>query len=374
MYEIYLDNAATYWYPGNESFGNPSSLHNIGQKAFESLNKSRNMIAERLNCPPREIIFTSGGTESDNLAIKGIARALKKYGKGIAVGATEHKAVLNSCEALQTEDFKTIKIPVDKNGIIKLDILEDTLKDEDITLVSVMYANNETGAIQPIKKISEIAHKHGKIFHTDAVQAANCLSLDVKELDVDAMSLSGHKIGAQKGVGLLYLRTGIPIQSIIDGGGQEKGIRSGTENVEGIKDMAEHLSSISYEKYYEKCLELKDTMINTIIKSLEGIVPVKINSDISCSLPTHISLTFKGIDGEALALLLSQEGIYVSTGSACNSRSLDASHVLTAMGVSPEDARCTIRISLNNEITLNEIIFAADRIIKKVKYLAEMKN
>lgn len=374
MYEIYLDNAATYWYPGNESFGNPSSLHNIGQKAFESLNKSRNMIAERLNCPPREIIFTSGGTESDNLAIKGIARALKKYGKKIAVGATEHKAVLNSCEALQTEGFKTIKIPVDENGIVKLDILEDILKDKDITLVSVMYANNETGAIQPIKKISEIAHKHGKIFHTDAVQAANCLSLDVKELDVDAMSLSGHKIGAQKGVGLLYLRTGIPIQSIIDGGGQEKGIRSGTENVEGIKDMAEHLSSISYEKYYEKCLELKDTMINTIIKSLEGIVPVKINSDISCSLPTHISLTFKGIDGEALALLLSQEGIYVSTGSACNSKSLDASHVLTAMGVSPEDARCTIRISLNNEITLNEIIFATDRIIKKVKYLAEMKN
>lgn len=372
--EIYLDNAATYWSPRYSRFGNPSSLHQKGLAASYILNKSRNIIAERLNCLPREIIFTSGGTESDNLAIKGIARALKKYGKSIAVGATEHKAILNSCKALQAENFKTIEIPVDENGIIKLDILEDTLKNEDITLVSVMYANNETGAIQPIKKISELAHKYGKIFHTDAVQAANCLSLDVKELDVDAMSLSGHKIGAQKGVGLLYLRTGIPIQSIIDGGGQEKGIRSGTENIEGIEDMAKHLNSISYEKYYEKCLELKDAMINTIIKGLEGVVSVKINSDVSCSLPTHISLTFKGIDGEALASILSLDGIYVSTGSACNSKSLDASHVLTAMGISPMDARCTIRISFNDRLTLKEVLFAADRIIKKVKYLAEMKN
>lgn len=374
MYEVYLDNAATYWYPGCDNFGNSSSLHNLGRIASEKLAVSRNMIAETLNCRPIEIIFTSGGTESDNLAIKGIARALKKYGNWIAVGATEHKAILNSCEALQAEGFKIVKIPVDENGIIKLDILETILKDENITLVSVMYANNETGAIQPIKKIAELVHKYGKILHTDAVQAANCLPLDVKELDVDAMSLSGHKIGAQKGVGLLYLKNGIPIQPIIDGGGQERGRRSGTENIEGIEDMADHLISISHEKYSEHCLKLKNAMIDKIVGNLQNIVPVQINSDVSCSLPTHLSLTFKGIDGEALALLLNQEGIYVSTGSACNSKSMDASHVLTAMGISPEDARCTIRISLNDELTSYEVLYAANKIIEKVKFLAEMKN
>jgi cysteine desulfurase len=373
MPEIYLDNAATYLGRNSYALGNPSSLHHKGIASAQRLVNSRIMISKVLNCRPNEIIFTSGGTESDNLAIKGLARSLEKYGKSIAIGATEHKAIINSCEALQREGFKTVVIPVDENGIIKMKDLEKILKNKDITLVSIMYANNETGVIQPIREIAKLVHEYGKVFHTDAVQAANCLSLDTQDLGVDAMSLSGHKIGAQKGIGLLYLKKGIPITPIIDGGGQEHGLRSGTENVEGIESFAYHLASISPNLYSKKCRFMKMEMLGIIEDGLENVVPIRING-LLCSLPTHISITFKGIDGEALALLLDQEGVYVSTGSACNSQSVDPSHVLTAMGLTPEDARCTIRISLSDCLTVSDIENASNIIVKCVKYLEEMKK
>lgn len=373
MKEIYLDNASTALDIDEMKYGNASSLHRKGIETAKILLDNREKISRVLNCQPQEIIFTSGGTESDNLAIKGIARALEGRGKSIAVGATEHKAVLNSCKALEREGFKTIIVPVDKEGIIKIDKLEEILKNDDVTLVSIMYANNETGAIQPIKEIADIVHRYGKIFHTDAVQAANCLSLNTQDLGVDAMSLSGHKVGALKGVGLLYLKQGVSILPIIDGGGQEHGIRSGTENIEGIISFADSLFFINPEEYSQKCNALKKKMISVFKEGLKDIVPIRINSPLH-SLSTHISITFKGIDGEALELLLSQERIYVSTGSACNSASIDPSHVLTAMGMSPEDARCTIRISLNQNITPSDIEVAAKKIVEKVKYLEEMKK
>ena len=373
MPEIYLDNAATYLGRNGYALGNPSSLHHKGIASAQRLVNSRIMISKVLNCQPSEIIFTSGGTESDNLAIKGLARSLEKYGKSIAIGATEHKAIINSCKALEREGFKTIVIPVDENGIIKMKDLEKILKNKDITLVSIMYANNETGVIQPIREIAKLVHEYGKVFHTDAVQAANCLSLDTQDLDVDAMSLSGHKIGAQKGIGLLYLKKGIPITPIIDGGGQEHGLRSGTENVEGIESFAYHLANITPNLYSKKCRFMKMEMLGIIEDGLKNVVPIRINS-LLCSLPTHISITFKGIDGEALALLLDQEGVYVSTGSACNSQSIDPSHVLTAMGFTPEDARCTIRISLSDCLTISDIENASNIIVKCVKYLEEMKK
>ena len=365
---IYFDNAATtrldplvlkamlpYF---TETYGNPSSIHSPGKKAREAVENARKVIADKLNALPSEIIFTSGGSESDNLAIKGVAEA---KGKGhIITSSIEHPAVLNTCRHLEKLGYDITYLPVDKEGFVRAEDLKNTLR-KDTILVSIMHANNEIGTIQPVKEIARICHKEGVIFHTDAVQSFTKVPIEGPDL----ISLSSHKIHGPKGVGALYVRKGTPIARQIDGGGQEFGLRAGTENVPGIVGFAEAVR-LSTPESIKKMTELRDYIIDNLLT----IPHSRLNGSRTKRLCNNISISFKGVEGESLLLYLNEEGIAVSTGSACSSKSLKPSHVLTAIGLRPEESRGTIRISLSRFNTKEEadiLISAVKKIVNKMR-------
>jgi len=318
-------------------YGNPSSVYKLGRKARSAVEDAREKIAKAINANPNEIYFTSGGSESDNLAIKGIAHANKNKGNHIITSKIEHHAVLETCESLEKEGFEISYIDVDENGIIDINQLKAEIKETTI-LITVMFANNEIGTIEPIKEIGEIAKAHNIIFHTDAVQAIGSLKIDVNELNIDSLSLSGHKFYGPKGIGALYIKKGIKFDKLINGGHQEKNKRAGTENVPGIVGIGKAIE-LAYENLEEnnkKIKFLRDYYVEEIKKRIPNI---KINGDIKNRLPGNMNISFRGIEGDGLLFNLDLKEIYASTGSACASGSLEPSHVLTAMGLNEEDAR-----------------------------------
>ncbi|MEE1263049.1 cysteine desulfurase family protein [Ruminococcus sp.] len=369
--QIYADNAATTkmseaaieamtdgmrnWY------GNPSSLYTIGQKAKEKLEEAREEIAAVINANPREIIFTSGGSEADNQALLTAALNGKKQGKThIISSAFEHHAILHTLNKLEKNGFEITLLPVHENGIIRLDELEAAIR-EDTCLVTIMTANNEIGTIQPITEIGEICKRHGVLFHTDAVQAVGHLPIDVKAQSIDMLSASAHKFHGPKGVGFLYARKGIILQNLIEGGAQERGKRAGTENLPGIMAMAAALkeAAANMEQNNAHLTEIRDY----IIKGLSEIPHSALNGDAKQRLPGNVNFSFEGIEGEGILLLLDQKGISASSGSTCTSGALDPSHVLLAIGRIHDVAHGSLRLSIGEEITKEE----ADYIIESVK-------
>jgi len=349
-----------------DKYGNPSSLHKFGREVSAAIDEAREKVANFLGCKPVEIIFTGSATESDNLAIRGLIKALKRKKRTgqtlhIITSSVEHKAVLETCKDLEKQGSRVTYLPVGPDGLINIDDLEAEITPE-TDLVSIMYANNEMGAIQPIKKIAKLIAKSNKFeehltyFHIDAVQAANWLDCNVKELGVDFLTLSAHKIYGPKGVGILYAKEGTPIYSLITGGDQEWNLRAGTENVAGIVGMGEAINQIKNEKLKikNKIEELKDKLAADVLIRIPGS---KINGPDNSEdrLPNVVNFSFEGIEGEALVLSLDQEGIATSTGSACTSQALTPSHVLMAMGLSDLEAHSSLRVSLGKYTTEQEV-------------------
>ncbi len=361
---IYFDNAATtpvrkevvdamlpYF---TENFGNPSSIfYNIGQVANRDVQNARERIAAVFGAKASEIYFTASGSEADNWAIKGVLNANRKKGKNhLITTQIEHHAVLSTCEHLQKNGFEVTYLPVDSDGFVSSEDLENSINDK-TALVSIMYANNEIGTIQPIKELCDIAHKHGVVFHTDAVQAAGALPLNVVDLGVDIMSVSAHKFNGPKGIGMLYIKNGTQLFSHIHGGQQERGKRAGTENVPYIIGFAKALE-LAYDGLDEKTKRITEIR-GKIIADIEEKIPyIKLNGHREKRLPGNINISFKYIEGEAMLLRLSLAGIAASSGSACASASLDPSHVLLAIGLPHEIAHGSLRISLGYQNTLEE--------------------
>ncbi|MFH1346679.1 MAG: cysteine desulfurase family protein [Spirochaetota bacterium] len=379
MKQVYLDYAAaTYIEPAvlkkmrpylGEFFGNASSLHSLGQISKNAIEKSRRETAGILGVSPEEIIFTGSGTESANLAIFGIARANKKFGNHIIVSKIEHKAVLESAKALEKEGFKITYLNVDKNGIIKLDELKKALNKKTI-LVSIMYANNEIGTIQPITEISKIirnfkGEKSLPFFHSDSCQAAGVLSLGVKNLGVDALTLNGSKIYGPKGVGCLFLNKNIKIEPIIVGGSQENNLRAGTENPALIVGFAEALKLAEKMRIKEsrRLTALRDYFIKNIFKSIKDC---QLNGDVKKRLPNNINLLFSGVEGEALILRLDLHGIFASTGSACTSSDFTVSHVLSALGIKKELVHNSLRLTLGRKTTKENLDYVLKTLSREV--------
>ena len=354
---IYLDHGATtavdervlnkmipYF---NISYGNPSSMYGIGRQNKMVIERARQEVAKVINCNPKEIYFTSCGSESDNLALKGIMYANKEKGKHIITSKVEHPAIMNTCATLKRQGFDITYLNVNKEGFVKLDELRNAIRN-DTVLISIMFANNEIGTIQNIMEISKIAKENNIIFHTDAVQAVGNIKIDVQKLGVDSLSMSAHKFYGPKGVGALYVKNDINIERIQDGGHQEKGMRSGTENVAGIVGLAEALK-IAYKELDEnnkKILENRNYFIEEI---KENFKETTINGNLEHRLPGNINVTFKGKDSLEILLKLDEYGICASSGSACSTGEDKPSHVLTAIGLSPEEAFSTIRFSLGKE-------------------------
>ena len=369
---IYVDNAATTPVSQEvidamlpcfkETWGNPSSLHYDGQCAKDVIDVARDKIAKALGCDAGEIYFTSCGSESDNWAIKGAAYAAKGR-KKIVTSKIEHHAVLHTCEALAKEGFEIVYIGVDEGGFVKMNELREAV-DENTALVAIMMANNEIGTIEPIAEISEIAHANGALMFTDAVQAVGNIPVNVKELGVDMLSLSGHKIHTPKGIGALYIRKGVRIKNLIDGGGQERGKRGGTENVPYICGLGVAVeSAVNSLGEMEKVKALREKLIDGLLE----IPYSRLNGDREKRLPGNANLSFSYIEGESLLLWLDMSGVSASTGSACSSKSLEASHVLLAIGVDIEDAHGSLRFSLSKDNTEEEV----EEIIKVVKESVE---
>ena len=366
---VYLDHAATtplrpevlstMFSHYENNFGNPSSLYSLGQEARRVLDESRQSVAQDLGCRPSEIVFTSGGTESDNLAIKGVGIALRQTGNQIITTSIEHHAVMHSCTQLEQFGFETVTVPVDADGIVDPAHVSNAITDR-TTLVSVMYANNEIGTIQPIAEIAQAVKTRAKalgrtiIFHTDAVQAAGFLDLTVSNLNIDLMSLSAHKFYGPKGVGILYIRRGTPCEPLIMGGGQERERRSGTENVPGVAGTATALRLASEERLSisRQCITLRDNLIENI---QELIPETTLNGHRTQRLPNNVNISFSGIEAEPVLLGLDLAGIYASSGSACTTASLEPSHVLTAIGRNAETARGSLRFSLGRDNTPDQI-------------------
>lgn len=376
---VYADNAATTapypevieaMRPAFETvWGNPSSLHTKGREAKEVLDDARERIAAVLGCDSGEIYFTSCGTESDNWAIKGAAKRMKAKGRThIVTSAIEHHAVLNTCATLEKEGYTVTYVGVDENGVINMDELRAAVTDK-TALVAVMYANNEVGTIEPIKEITEIAHAKGALMFTDAVQAVGNVKINVKELGVDMLSMSGHKIHAPKGIGLLYIRKGLAIANLIDGGGQERRRRAGTENLPYIVGLAKALE-IADKKLED--LPRVTKMRDRLIAELEKIPYSKLNGHRTERLAGNVNIGFEFIEGESLLLWLDISGICASTGSACSSASLEASHVLLAMGVPHEKAHGSLRLSISHETTDEDIDYIIDTVPGIVQRLREM--
>lgn len=368
---IYLDHGATTrvdervlnkmipYYSLN--FGNPSSIYFIGRRNKRVIEEARQNVASCLGAKQKEIYFTSCGSESDNLALKGVAYANSSRGKHIITSKIEHSAILNTCATLERQGFKVSYLNVDCNGVINLEELENSIT-QDTILISIMFANNEIGTIEPIEKISQIAKKHNVYFHTDAVQAVGNLRINVDELGIDLLSMSAHKFYGPKGVGALYVRDGINFERIQDGGGQEKGKRSGTENVAGIVGLCTAIQ-YAYKEFdfnNTKVTALRNYFINNLIKQFNN---VKINGDLNNRLPGNINVSFNGIDGEQLLLKLDEYGICASSASACSTGSSKPSHVLTAIGLTKEQAAGTVRFTLGKENTQSDIDYTIRTIL-----------
>lgn len=378
--QIYADNAATTKMSRTaidamlsvmeENYGNPSSLHSIGQRAAEELFRARERIAMRLGCQPREVFFTSGGSEADNQAIISAAVIGAKRGKKHIIStAFEHHAVLHTLEKLKKEGFDIELLPVGASGTVTAKQVEDAIR-PDTCLVSVMYANNEIGSILPISEIGKLCRERGVLFHTDAVQAAGHLPIDVKAQNIDLLSLSAHKFHGPKGVGALYARQGILLTTLIEGGAQERGKRAGTENLPAISGMAAALDE-AYD-HMEKNAVYVSTLRDRLIEGLSKIPHSALNGDPVNRLPGNVSFCFEGIEGESLLLMLDSKGICASSGSACTSGSLDPSHVLLAIGRPHEIAHGSLRLSLCETNTPDEIEYMLKAIPEVVEYLRGM--
>ena len=348
-----------------EGYGNASSIYSKGREAGWALKGAREQIASILGAQPNEIYFTSGGSESDNWAIKGAAATMAKRGKKhIITSAFEHHAVLHSCAALEKQGFEVTYVPVHENGIVRVEDIEAAIR-PDTGLVTIMYANNEIGTVQPIKEIGALCRKHKIWFHTDAVQAFGHVPINVEEQNIDMLSVSGHKIHAQKGVGLLYVKKGVVLPNLIDGGAQERGKRAGTENIAGIVGLAKamEIASQNIEERGERTKGLRDKLIDNILK----IDRTRLNGDREQRLPGNVNISIEGIEGESLLLSLDMYGICASSGSACTSGSLDPSHVLLAIGLCHEVAHGSLRISLSDENTMEDV----DRILEVLPGIVE---
>lgn len=377
---IYLDNAATtatrpqvleamlpYF---GEYYGNAASIYRFAGKSTKAVDEARRTVADALGAKKGEIYFTGGGSESDNWALKATAFAKKEKGKHIITSKIEHHAILHTCQFLEQNGFEVTYLDVDENGLVQPEKLEQAIR-EDTILVSIMFANNEIGTIQPIAELARIAHKHGALFHTDAVQAFCHVPIDVNELEIDMLSASGHKFGGPKGVGIMYLRDTVKIGSFIHGGAQERGKRAGTHNTPGIVGFAKavELATANMEERARKETELRDYLIDGI---LAKVPYTRLNGHRTKRLSNNANFSFRFIEGESLLILLDQHGICGSSGSACTSGSLDPSHVLLAIGLPHEIAHGSLRLTLSAETTKEEIDYTIETVAKIVERLRSM--
>ena len=362
----------------NTYYGNASSIHSYGTDAFNAIERARERVARIIDAKNDEIIFTSGGTESDNMAIKGVTfkNKNKKKSKGynIITCAIEHPAVLETCKYLNNIGYKTKFLPVDKYGIVNLEELEKAIS-KDTFLLTIMFANNEIGTIEPIKEISKIVKNYDILFHTDAVQAIGKVPIDVNKLNVDLLSISSHKIYGPKGIGALYIRKGVKIQTISHGGGHEKGIRSGTYNTPGVVGLGKacELGLKRMDKDVSNITKLRDILIKKVLENEESYL----NGHPTKRLANNAHFSFKAIEGESLNMMLNDKGIAAATGSACSSKKLKASHVLTGIGLSPELAHSSIRLSLGRKSTIEEIKYVSEKIpgiVNKLRNMSPLWN
>lgn len=374
---IYMDNAATtpvkeevlnemlpYFM---ENYGNASSIYRFAGKATNAVDEARHVVADFLGAKAKEIYFTGGGSESDNWALISVAEKYEKKGKHIITSKIEHHAILHTCEYLEQRGYEITYLDVNEDGLVKLDQLEDSIR-EDTILISIMFANNEIGTIQPIKEIGEIAHKHGVLFHTDAVQAYGHEEINVDELNIDMLSASGHKFNGPKGIGILYVRSNVRIGSFIHGGGQERGKRAGTHNTPGIVGFAKATQLAQAELNDKKVKEtkLRDYLIDSV---LEKIPYTKLNGHRTIRLANNVNFSFRFIEGESLLIMLDQMGICGSSGSACTSGALDPSHVLLAIGLPHEIAHGSLRLTISDKNTMEEVDYVVDTLVKIVERL-----
>lgn len=377
---IYMDNAATtrvakevfevmapYF---TEEYANPSSTYTFAGNCARTVAAAKETIAQTIGCSAKEIYFTAGGSESDNWALKGIADAQKSKGRHIITSKIEHHAILNTCAFLEKNGYEVTYLNVDENGLVDPNEVKKAIRDDTI-LISVMFANNEIGTIEPVEEIGRIAHEHNVLFHTDAVQAFGHVPIDVSSMNIDLLSASGHKLNGPKGVGLLYIKNGVKITNLIHGGAQEHGRRAGTVNVPGIVGFAEaaKIASMKMEERasYEK--ELRDLLIKRV---LEEIPYTRLNGDPEKRLSNNANFCFRFVEGESLLILLDQNGICASSGSACTSGSLDPSHVLLAIGLPHEIAHGSLRITISDETTREDIDYTADTLVKIISRLRDM--
>lgn len=370
MKRVYMDNAATTRIKDDvlqammpfltETYGNPSSVHSFGREARKAVETAREQVADAIGADKSEIYFTGGGTEADNWVVKGVVNANKRKGKHIIVSAIEHHAMLHTCDWLEKQGYRVTYLPVDAEGIVLPQTLQNAIT-EDTVLVSVMFANNEIGTIQPIEALSAIAHAHGAVIHTDAIQAVGAIPIHVKELGVDSLSLSAHKFYGPKGVGALYLKKGIPMEPIQWGGAQERKKRGGTENVAGIVGMGKAitLATSNMEDHTTRVTQMRDRLIDGI---LTRIPEVRLNGHRTQRLPGNVNISIRYVEGEALLLSLDLAGIAASSGSACTSGSLDPSHVLLAIGLPHEIAHGSLRLSLGDFNTDEDIHYVLEQL------------
>lgn len=380
MKQIYLDHASTTPVRPEvveammpfftEQFGNPSSIYPLGQEASDAVAAARETLASVIGAKPREIFFTSGGTESDNWAIKGFARANAVKGKHLITSAIEHHAVLHTCEALEREGFEVTYLPVDEHGLVSVEDFKAALRPDTI-LASIMFANNEIGVIEPIAELAAAAHEAGVTFHTDAVQAFGHEPIDVDDMGIDMLSASSHKIYGPKGVGLLYVRKGVKLQNLIDGGQQERGKRGSTENVPGIVGFAKaaELAVADLAPEHDRQLALRDHAIKRILAEIPS---AKLNGSWESRLANNVNFSFEFIEGEGMLLQLAARGICVSSGSACTSGSLDPSHVLLAIGLPHEIAHGSLRMTIGRDTTQEDVDFAVDSLKTTLENLRMM--
>lgn len=379
MNRVYMDNAATtpvspavlekmlpYF---SECYGNANSIHSTGLDARKALNAARKKVAAALNCNPEEVYFTSGGSESDNWALKGVAFANRKKGNHIITSAIEHHAILHTCEWLEKQGFEITYVPVDADGLVNPADVEAAITDKTI-LISIMAANNEIGTIEPIEEIAKIAHAHHVLFHTDAVQAIGAIPVDVRAIGCDLLSLSGHKFHGPKGVGALYIKQGTRIDNLIHGGAQERGRRASTENVAGIVGMAEaiELATANIPEKAARISALRDQLID----GLTTLPYVRLNGHRTKRLPGNVNVSVRFIEGESLLLRLDLAGVAASSGSACTSGSLDPSHVLLAIGLPHEIAHGSLRLSLSDTTTKEEVDYVLSVLPGIIEYLRDM--
>lgn len=382
MREVYVDHSATTYVKEEvlqemmpyftEKFGNASSTYKLGRQSREAVEIAREKVAAAIGCDKSEVYFTSGGSEADNLALKGIAMANKSKGNHIITTVIEHPAILNTCKALEKEGFEITYLTVDNKGHISLDELRKCIKETTI-LVSVMFANNEIGVIQNMEEISKICKFKDIYFHTDSVQAIGNIDINVKDMGIDSMSISAHKFYGPKGIGALYIKKGIKFNSLISGGHQEKSKRAGTENVPAIVGMGKAIeiaaNKENLERYNNKLRELRDYTISRIEKEIDYVV---VNGDRENRLSGNVNVSIKGVEGEALLLMLDMKGIYASSGSACTSGSLDPSHVLLAIGLKHEVAHGSLRITYGEENTMDDADYIVDNLVIIVEKLRKM--